>query len=149
MPCSPGQGREVNVTSLAGANRYLFERAVWPNDLSDWTRSRRCMTGSCVEIREEEPGRLQIRDSKQVDVEGSEFDTINLDLLTFIVFQDELVGKTPEGTNGEVVIDRLDDGWVAFRSLSTGVTLRYNAEEFVAFIEGVRAGDFRPTLVSA
>jgi hypothetical protein len=48
-----------------------------------------------------------------------------------------------EGSNGEIVIDRLADGWVAFRSLRTGVTLRYDADELQAFVAGVQAGEFR------
>ena len=103
------------------------------------------MSGSCVEACHRE-GRSGLRDSKQVDA-GEDVDEIWVDAGVFDTFQDELIGEAAEGSNGEIVIDRLEDGWVAFRSLSTGVTLRFDADEFEAFVDGVRAGDFRPVLV--
>ena len=88
-----------------------------------------------------------LRDSKQNGRKNQP--TISLHLEQFLVFQDELLGLVPEGSNGEIVVDELDVGWVAFRSLSTGVELRFDADEFSAFVEGVRLGEFRPALASA
>jgi hypothetical protein len=105
------------------------------------------LSGHCVEIRTSSPETL-IRDSKQSDLTDHR-PVIGLPTDRFDVFQDELIGLAPEGSNGEIAIDRLDDGWVAFRSLRTGVTLRFDADELTAFVEGVRAGEFRPALTTA
>jgi hypothetical protein len=89
-----------------------------------------------------------VRDSKQREM-GEAQPIIELSTERFLVFQDELLGLAPAGSNGEIVVDELGHGWVAFRSLSTGVQLRYDADELNAFVEGVRAGEFRPALASA
>jgi len=112
-----------------------------------WKHSTRCSQGMCVEALII-GAQAALRDSKQNEL-GALQPIIELSTARFLVFQDELLGLAPLGSNGEIAVDELDDGWVAFRSLSTGVELRYDADELSAFIDGVRAGEFRPALASA
>lgn len=109
---------------------------------SNWKRSSRCITGFCVEVSTA-PGSSSLRDSKQADL-GPQQPIITLTSDQFDTFQDELLGLADEGANGELAIDRLAGGLVAFRSLTTGVVLTFDSDELVAFIAGVRTGEFRP-----
>lgn len=123
-------------------------KASWVH-LAAWTRARACSAGTCVEARlVGEKGMAQLRDSK-LDELGDRRPIIELSTERFLVFQDELLGLAPVGANGEIAVDQLDGGWVAFRSLSTGVVLRFDADEMSAFVEGVRLGEFRPALATA
>lgn len=128
------------------ADRVEKNDAILP-EIRRWQTSSRCITGECVAVgfRSDAAVLKDSKDDRLVDPQPM----IELSPDCFAVFQDELLGQAPEGSNGELVVDRLDDGWVAFRSLSTGVTLRYDAEEFSAFVEGVRAGEFRSALATA
>jgi hypothetical protein len=106
-----------------------------------WVKASRCTASTCVEVRRQEET-VDLRDSKQNDA-GVGQELISVSPATFDRFLDEVAGTALEGSNGEIVIDRLAGGWVAFRSLRTGVTLRYDADELQAFVAGVQAGEFR------
>jgi hypothetical protein len=115
--------------------------------LASWTRARACSGGTCVEAKIDAGGLAHLRDSKH-NLDGPSQPIISLTIDQFCTFQDELLGLIPAGANGEISREDLADGWVAFRSASTGVELRYDADEYSDFVEGVGAGDFRPVLTT-
>jgi hypothetical protein len=110
-------------------------------DLSQWTRSSKCSAGVCIEARII-GSTAELRDSKQNHL-GTRQPMLSLPLAAFETFQDELIGRVAAGTNGRIVVDQLENGWVAFRSIEDGVTLRYDADELAAFVAGIRVGEFR------
>lgn len=107
-----------------------------------WRRSSKCTTGVCVEARLE--GSLAyLRDSKQNNL-GLAQPILECSTDAFVALQRELAGLAQSGLNGEVSVEVYRDGWLALRSLSTGVTLHFDSEEISAFVAGVRAGEFLP-----
>ncbi|MEM9565006.1 MAG: DUF397 domain-containing protein [Actinomycetota bacterium] len=104
-----------------------------------WRRSSKCLSGACVEVADV-ADMVGIRDGKDEQKAA-----IWVTLSAFDSFLDELIGLISPGTNEQIKAIKFVDGDMVFRSLNTGVELRFNAEEIRAFTDGVRAGEFRPS----
>ena len=108
-----------------------------------WRRSSKCSIGSCVEVLVTEH-RVFIRDSKQSHL--GEQPKICITREVWQTFLDELLGRVSPGSNGSLTADRLADGWIALTDSTTGISLSYDAEEWIAFIQGVELGELAAPL---
>lgn len=114
---------------------------------SEFRKSKASISGAaCVEVRVDAESVL-VRDSKQNSLDSQPVVEVSLDAWFQVL--DEIAGRLPLNTNGELRIAKADDGTATFTSVATGVTLSYTAAEMLAFEHGVRAGEFTPELVSA
>ena len=129
------------------ATKHMTFNPSATTERSRWIRSTRCTTATCVEARFSGES-VDIRDSKQNHLKESQ-PSMTVAESTFQTFIRELLGEAPQGSNGEIAIDHLTDGGVAFRSLVTGVTLSYTADELEAFVAGARDGEFQRVLATA
>jgi hypothetical protein len=95
------------------------------------TRRAGCSDGMCILVRRTETG-VEVADSKQPD--GP---TIAYAAQWWPVILKTLgEGRLPAG------VTRHDDGSVTWHRRTTDVTQTYSAEEWDAFVAGVRAGKF-------
>ncbi|MEM9616293.1 MAG: DUF397 domain-containing protein [Actinomycetota bacterium] len=101
--------------------------------------------GACVEIRVDSVTIL-IRDSKQNHQAQQPVIEVSLDAWFQIL--DEFAGRLPLNVNGELRIDKAEDGSATFTSVATGVCLSYTKAEILAFEHGVLNGEFTTELVA-
>ena len=59
-------------------------------------------------------------------------------------FLDEVAGRRPIGSNGELLATELPSGDVELRSAASGTLLRFTPAEWEAFRLGVLDGEFDP-----
>lgn len=108
-----------------------------------WRRSSRCTVGSCVEVLVS-VDRVLVRDSKQ-NHRGAQ-DHIVVNPSVWRVFLKELLGSVGTGSNGTLTTRHLEDGWVELIDQSTGISLTFDAQEWIAFVEGVELGEMAAPL---
>lgn len=101
----------------------------------DWYASALCTGGTCV-FYCIVGALITIIDSKQ-GTDSTTQPSITVDVEAFECLKRELIGLRPAGSNGHVVVDHLADGWVALRSLDTGVSLHFDSDEYQAFVAGI------------
>ena len=124
----------------------LFRREKWfpatrsrSTAIGEWKTSSLCSSGSSIEI-EERYASISIRDTKysgddkQVGIEASLFDWINL------VAQARETGKS--SSVGDLSVEYLKD-LVILRSERSGARLIYDVEEWMEFLDGVDEREIR------
>lgn len=115
----------------------------------DWKASSFCSAATCVEVRQSAPGgHVDISDSKESN-DDADRTHITIAVDRYAIFQAELIGQEPAGSNGQIVIDRSAEGWTAFHCTRSGVTLWFNSEEIQAYQRGIEASEFQPQLAAA
>ena len=113
-----------------------------------WRKARRCTASTCVEVRFG-TGSVEVRDSKQNHLGGAGQPVISVSTEQWAQFVDEIAGVAPTGASTAIAVAHTADGGVTFRDPSTDVVLSYDADEYRAFVDGVRAGEFTPVAASA
>ncbi len=105
-----------------------------------WKRSTRCSNGGCVEV-DLGNGRVLVRGSNSPDLEPLSFQSSEW---MNTVLAPVMVGRLPS-----FVVER-DGGhvWSGHTVDGHPQVLRFTVEEWVAFAEGVRAGEFTPGVLS-
>lgn len=129
-----------------------------PNSLTlggpkGWFRAKRCTGGTCVEVRMD-PDLIWVRDSKENHLgEGPDGEQaqpmLSIARREWLVFLTEVLGDSPVGTNGVLTYTVVSGGDVVLTGSDSDVSLRYDAEEWQAFTEGVVEGDFGPVAKAA
>jgi hypothetical protein len=110
-----------------------------------WLRSTFCTAATCVEVRLT-PQLVSVRDSKQNEPSGSEESQPILDVQpgVWLTFLSEVLGDVPAGANGSLFFTGQPDGDVVLTSATSDIELRYDSEEWSAFVGGVADGEFGP-----
>lgn len=111
-------------------------------DLGDgWIKSSFLVGGGlCVEIRLSSD-HVQLRDSKNRQKRSSEDRHIVLPVDAWLRFASEV----STGSQGRPLATVLDDGSVTVQHEPDGLQLCFSADEWEAFIDGVRRGQFDTT----
>lgn len=119
-----------------------------PEPSRGWRKARRCSASTCVEVRIGSES-VEVRDSKQNHLGDADQPIISVSTEQWTQFLDEIAGVAPTGASTAIAVCHTADGGVTLRDPSTGVVLTYDADEYRAFADGVRAGEFTPVLASA
>lgn len=111
---------------------------------SRWRRASRCSASQCVEVCFAD--RVLVRDSKQNGASGQPVIAIDHD--AWALFLEEIQDRAPSGANGMIEHREAGDGGAVLRSIIDGTELVFDRAEFAAFVDGVKAGEFSPSLLA-
>jgi hypothetical protein len=112
-----------------------------------WFKSSRSNGGcACVEVLLDRLPTILIRDSKfrrDPSNHAAPEPTIAIEANQWVAFLAEVTGELVAQTNRAIAVEHDVDGTTSLRSEADGTTLVYTADEWVAFVAGIRAGEFR------